>query len=91
MVGLYIRISQNLNWEVKKVSIFYALLGRVLSLEDDENARINTQEVFKKVIESSTIDRKMIIEKLAEAPMGVISNSEKKKVIQYMYAVYHVT
>lgn len=66
----------------------YTLLGRVLSLERNDSVQINTQKVFRDVVDSCKIDHKKIIENLPVAPTGVISNLEKKKLVQHMFAIY---
>lgn len=66
----------------------YTLIGRILSLDRNDSFQINIQKVFRDIVDSSKIDRKKLIENLPVAPLGVISNLEKKKLVQHMFAIY---
>lgn len=69
----------------------YTLLGRVISLEGDDSAHLNIPQTIKGIIDSCKINHKMIIENLHIAPLGAITNIEKKKLIQYLFMIYSDT
>lgn len=86
------RISAALDTEcIKEYSLLflYALLGYTLSVEKSKGHLINSQRIFKCIIDMCGVEHHTITDNLSKAPIGIISNYEKKKLVQYMFAMYN--
>lgn len=75
---------------IKEYSLqfLYALLGYVLSLEENREYRINSLSLIKKITDMCGVEHRTITTNLSKAPMGVIADNEKKKLVQHMFAMY---
>ncbi len=76
---------------VKEYSLLflYTLLGYVLSVRESKGHYIDSQRIFKSIIDICGVEHRTITNNLSKAPIGVISNYEKKKLVQYMFAMYN--
>lgn len=86
------KISSALETEcVKEYSLLflYALLGYVLSVGESNGPYIDSRSIFREIIDKCGIEQGTITNNLSKAPIGVISNYEKKKLVQYMFAMYN--